>query len=310
MKQGDSLNGYRVVTKPTNDGAGKCLWAFVERGGHEYFIKEFLDPKRPGRNSMGDEESKRLRLEQCEEFERRHWAVISNLDPTDPYAGNLVTALDFFCVGTKYYKVTARMTPVPMPPPGALSSQQKVVLLGTLGDSLALLHRQKIVHGDLKPDNVLLHRPPRSDLYTAKLIDFDDAYLSGSPPDRDTIGGDAGYASPELLRYLKNDPSIRPEQLTTAADMFAFGLMLHGYLTGAPPGFAGAHGSVAEAVNAGADVLLDSKLSDRATALIQALLEADPRARPTAADVLLALDDKSLVDTKRSRLRINVSANR
>ncbi|OXM52442.1 protein kinase domain-containing protein [Amycolatopsis alba] len=306
MKRGDSLNGYLVVTKPTNEGAGKCLWAFAERDGHEYFVKEFLDPKRPGPYSMGDEESKRLRREQCEEFERRHWAVINQLDPTDPYAGNLVTALDFFCVGTTYYKVTARMKPVPMPSPEALSAQQKIVLLGTLGDSLALLHRKNIVHGDLKPDNVLLHRPPRSDLYTAKLIDFDDAYLSGSPPDRDTIGGDAGYASPELLRYLKNDPAIRPEHLTTAADMFAFGLLLHGYLTGAPPGFAGANGSVAEAVNAGADVRLDSRLSDGAASLIRALLGFAPRSRPTAEQVLRALGDKSFVDTKRSRLRINV----
>jgi len=305
MKQGDLLRGYRIITKPTNDGAGKCLWAFAERDGHEFFVKEFLDPKRPGRNSMGSEESKRLRLEQCAEFERRHWAVINHLDPTDPYAGNLVTATDFFCAGTKYYKVTARLRPVPMPEPQELSTEQKMVLLGTLADSLALLHRLGIVHGDLKPDNVLLHRPPRSDLYTAKLIDFDDAYLSGDPPARDVIGGDLGYAAPELLRYLKNDPAIRVGDLTVAADMFAFGLMLHGYLTGVLPGFDGGHSSVAEAVNAGARVLLDRRLSPTAETLIRALLAADPYARPKVSDALHVLTDKSVVDLRRSRLRIN-----
>ena len=33
MKLGQTLNGYTVVSRPTNADAGKCLWAFAEKGG-------------------------------------------------------------------------------------------------------------------------------------------------------------------------------------------------------------------------------------------------------------------------------------
>lgn len=320
MKQGEYLRDYLITTKPSNDSAGKCMWCFAEKDGEEFFVKEFLEPKRPRPDSMGSALSKLLRLRQCEEFERRHWSVIERIDPTDLDAGNLVTAVDFFCEGTKYYKVTRRLRPADLAAPHELSPHQKSVLLGTLADSLRLLHRLGIVHGDLKPQNILLHRPAGSDLYTAKLIDFDDAYLCGEPPETE-IGGDALYGAPELVRYLKKDPETGPECLTTAADMFAFGLLLHTYLTGALPGHHRRYSSPAEAVNAGSALHLDPRLHRRAAAAITALTSREPADRPSIGEVLDLLTDPAVLrldpvepapDTTRagnrgsSRLRINL----
>ena len=295
MKQGTDLHGYRIVTKPTNADAGKCMWAFAEKDGCEYFVKEFLDPKRPRAGSMGDAATKRALLAQCAEFERRHWSVIERLDPDDVDAGNLVTAENFFHEGTRYYKVTRRLHPADVAP-HTLSAARKRVLIGTLLDSLALLHRLGIVHGDLKPQNILTHRPPGSDLCTAKLIDFDDAYVSGRPPGPDEVGGDPLYAAPEWVRYAAGDDATDAGRLTTAADLFALGLVIHVFLTGALPGYGSTHASPAEAVNAGVAPVPDPRLHRVITELLRRSLSREPTDRPTVAELRPTFDKERLLE--------------
>lgn len=295
MKQGELLRGYRIISKPTNDGAGRCMWAFAEKDDKEYFVKEFLEPKRPRPESMGTPETKQVLLKQCEEFEGRHWSVIELIDPRNLQAGNLVTAVDFFHEGTRYYKITDRLHPADLKFPHELTPHHKSVLLGTLADSLQLLHELGIVHGDLKPQNILLHQPIGSDLYTAKLIDFDDAYVAQNPPDRDIIGGDALYGAPEWVRYMHGDRMTGPERLTTAADMFAFGLLMHHYLTGSLPHYDQQYSSPAEAVNARSMIHLDPRLHKHVALTVRALLSYDLDSRPTMENLLKLLDDKSFL---------------
>jgi eukaryotic-like serine/threonine-protein kinase len=292
VKKGQDLRGYRITTPPTNQGAGKCVWALAERGGQRYFVKEYIEPKLPRPESMGTVEQKQLLLKRCEEFERRQWAVIERIDPAHTDAGNLVTTVEFFAEGTRYYKITELLDVADLDAPHELDAHQKRVLLATLADSLRLLHSLSIVHGDLKPQNVLLHQPKGSDLYTAKLIDFDDAYVAGEPPPPDDIGGDTFYGAPEWVRWVQRDRLVRPADLNTAVDMFAVGLMIHTYLVGELPGFDG-HGTPAEAVNAGAGLALDPRLPARTRSLIHALTTADPRKRPEIGEVLTVVTDES-----------------
>ena len=147
MKQGDALNGYTVTTKPTNAGGGKCVWAFATRGGQEYFIKEFLEPKWPLDSSPGPPSSKEIRRADCLAFEQRHRHVMSRLKSDDIGGGNIVTAEAFFREATTYYKVTNRIDASNLASLGALSTHQKAVVLRTLALSLQQLHRIDIVHG-------------------------------------------------------------------------------------------------------------------------------------------------------------------
>lgn len=295
MKKGQDLRGYRIITMPTNKGAGNCMWAIAERDGSQYFVKEFTELKRPQPGSMGSPEQKALLLAKCDEFERRQWAVMERIDPNHSDAGNLVTAVEFFNEGSKFYKITDLMDAADLDAPHELNAHQKRVLLATLADSLRLLHSLEIVHGDLKPQNVLLHQPSGSDLYTAKLIDFDDAYVAGDPPPPGDIRGDAFYGAPEWVRWVQRDRTVRPADLNTAVDMFAVGLMIHMYLVGELPGFDG-HGTPAEAVNAGATLALDPRLPAPTQSLISALTMADPHKRPGIGDVLdLVVDENNLV---------------
>ncbi|MFD5218008.1 protein kinase domain-containing protein [Streptomyces tendae] len=294
MKPGDVIGGYRVVTEPTNADGGKCVWAFAEKDGKEYFLKRFLEPKRPREGSAGSTASRRIRLETCREFEERHRSIMKLLRPDASGAGNLVLATDFFHAGSTYYKVTERIDTASLADPQSLGPKQKAVLLRTLATSLRLLHDIDVVHGDLKTANVLVQKRTAAAFHTAKLIDFDDSYLSGRPPARDEIAGDSLYGAPEWRRYVRGEESVQARDLTTAVDVFALGLMTHLYLTGSLPAYTGRYGSPADAVNAAEPLVADERLGTPMQALIAAMTSADPGARPTVAGFLEALKDAGL----------------
>ncbi|OIK24719.1 protein kinase domain-containing protein [Streptomyces malaysiense] len=298
MKLGDIVGGYRITTQPTNAGGGKCMWAFAEkdgeRGGEEYFVKQFLAPKLPRPGGGGSERSRLARLRLCEEFEERHRSIMGRLKPDVHGAGHLVLATDFFAHGSTYYKVTARIDTSTLEKPQLLEPRHKAVLLKTLAVSLNLLHGIDIVHGDLKPANVLVQRYGGNSFHVAKLIDFDDSYLSGSPPGRDDIAGDSLYGAPEWRGYVQGDESVQPRQLTTAVDIFALGLMTHHYLTGSLPRYDDRFGSPADAVNARADLRLDPRLTDPMQNLLRRMLSRAPSSRPRASGVISALKDPNV----------------
>ncbi|WP_030211717.1 protein kinase domain-containing protein [Streptomyces bikiniensis] len=290
MKKGDTIAGYRIVTDPTNANGGKCIWAFAEKDGGQYFIKQFLEPKRP-RDDAADSKSVRIRREVAQEFEQRHRRIMKRLRPDTLGGGNLVLATDFFHEGSTYYKVTERIDTSSLERPQSLEPRQKTVLLKTLGSSLKQLHDSGTVHGDLKPLNVLVQKREGAAFHSAKLIDFDDSYDSGNPPNPEDISGDSVYGAPEWRRYLRGDGTAGPEDLTCAVDVFALGLMTHLYVTGGLPSYDARFGSPADAVNAGEELRLDPRLSDELLDLVRRMTSADPRARPDAAAFLAALSD-------------------
>jgi eukaryotic-like serine/threonine-protein kinase len=307
MRYGQDINGYLVVSKPTNANAGKCVWAFAKKDGKEYFIKEFLDPKRPRPDSMGSVADKERRYAECQRFEERNNRILNTLRADDPHAGNLVLAEDFFADGTRYYKVTRRIHSENVAP-HMLSAEQQAVLLATLADSVYLLHTKGFVHGDLKPENVLLNRPARSDLYTAKLIDFDDAYPAGNPPPSGVIGGNPCYGAPEWLRYLQGTTTqVARSTLTQAVDVFAFGLLIHAYLFDALPGHDPAYESPAGAVTAGSPLAWDPRASHRLTTLLTALTRLDHAERPTIAEAgVIIAQPAVLTPSTTGRVRVNL----
>ena len=115
-----------------------------------------------------------------------------------------------------------------------LDLRTQLVLMKTAAHSLKILHDLRIVHGDLKPSNILIKRTELG--YTTKLIDFDSAYVAGSPPPPEEIVGTINYYSPELLGYIQQ-AGVPHNQLGVASDVFALGLIYTEYLTGAPPPF-------------------------------------------------------------------------
>lgn len=114
---------------------------------------------------------------------------------------------------------------------GPLSPRNAAHLLRQLAGALAHAHERGVLHLDLKPENILI----RSD-GTICLADFgctrvdaaEAVAVSGDLVTREGVSGTAGYVAPERLV----DPGAPP---TPAADLYAFGVILFGALTGRLP---------------------------------------------------------------------------
>jgi serine/threonine-protein kinase len=96
-------------------------------------------------------------------------------------------------------------------------------------DGLAAVHEKGIIHRDVKPANVMVHRRAGSD--RVKLLDFGLAKFfrgkhTGSLTDPSILLGTPSYMAPE---FIKGDP------FDHRADLYATGILLYEMLAGRPP---------------------------------------------------------------------------
>ncbi len=104
--------------------------------------------------------------------------------------------------------------------------RQSLAVVAQLAEVVSYLHRQGVVHGNLKPSNVLLAADG-----IPRLVDFRyTAGLSLDPFSAEPAG--LAYLAPELIR----GPDAEPRFFT---DIYGLGVILYELLTGRPP-FAGA----------------------------------------------------------------------
>ncbi len=126
--------------------------------------------------------------------------------------------------------------------------------------AVAYAHRNLIVHRDLKPSNILVTAddvPKLVDFGIAKLIQNGQALTTRSrmyTPE---------YASPEQML---------DQPVTTSADIYAFGIVLHELLTGSRPGRSPA-----------GERAIDASLPRDLKRILARMLEVDPQARYESA---------------------------
>jgi tetratricopeptide (TPR) repeat protein len=164
-----------------------------------------------------------------------------------------------------------------------LSREQIRVTLRGLLEAVAHLHAAGIIHRDIKPDNVMVHRDGRVtvlDLGMARrqVGDVDDPFASA-------IAGSAEYMAPEQLDS---------GEVTDRADVYALGVIAYEMCALRPP-FVGS----AIEVGRGHRAMRPPRLIDAAPDLESMYGEAlrkDPTLRPSVAELLRRLDEDAPLD--------------
>ncbi len=171
--------------------------------------------------------------------------------------------------------------------PRTVAWSQRVIMAKVLMMGIAALHRSKIVHSDLKPDNIMLIEDGEIEArFRLKIIDMDFSVLTDRKPP--WIGyegcfGTPGYTSPEHLQ--REIPGL-------ASDVFTCGLMLYELLAQGHPypfddmePFRNAVLSRTAAIPKLLGEMAPPAQTNLVRDAIYRCLSPDPSVRPTALDV-------------------------
>jgi serine/threonine protein kinase len=154
---------------------------------------------------------------------------------------------------------------------GALSARSVLALAAGLAEGLVAIHAAGVVHGDLKPSNVLLAEDgPR-------VIDFGISHAAEAAPltHPGLVMGSPGFMSPEQASGKKLGP---------LSDVFSLGTVIAFAATGERPFGTGTPVVLLDRVVHGAPRL--DGVPAELLPLVQRCLAKDPGERPTAASLL------------------------
>jgi aurora kinase len=154
-------------------------------------------------------------------------------------------------------------------------------LVAQLCSALKYLHHHKILHRDVKPENILLKKG------TVKLADFTWAVLchdrnphAVNPNRRATVCGTLDYMSPELVSGAEYDSGV---------DCWAVGALTYELLTGNPPFLEETELATCRRIRQGqltASPVSDPLVSPAAMDFVSRLLAVDATRRMTMAEAL------------------------
>jgi tetratricopeptide (TPR) repeat protein/tRNA A-37 threonylcarbamoyl transferase component Bud32 len=150
-------------------------------------------------------------------------------------------------------------------------------------EAVAHAHRALVIHRDLKPSNILVAADG-----TLKLLDFGIARLIEEP----TAGQDTATVTVAAQRRLTPAYAApeqwRGEAVTTAADVYALGVLLHELLTGLKPATRddGTARLPSAAVRRAGDPVLARRLRGDLDTIVTCALQPDPRRRYASVDAL------------------------
>jgi serine/threonine protein kinase len=298
--EGAILDGRYELQRPIGRGSFGVVWRARHRGLEtDVAVKllnigegggtERLDPTKRQSVSTFEERSDELRLEGVRAARVQHPHAVRVLDVGALKDGTPYLVMELL-QGPTVEDELRRLKVVPL--------RRAVEILVPVAEALASAHAQGVIHRDVKPANVMLHRGAAGEV--VKVLDFGVAKLvnvgvegpgghlagPGEVSSR-VVAGSPAYIAPERLRGVPYDGR---------ADVYSLGVMLYELLVGQVP-FVSDDGDLMKVavMHLKATAVPPSQrnpaLPAGVDAIVARLLEKDPDRRPTAAEAVDLLRD-------------------
>lgn len=339
MSDFGAIGKYKIVQEWDNSAANGAYTFAKDDTGKDYFMKMYRFPILPSEalkklpNGMD-----RYNIQKRKFIAYKNHLTKMNeaLKKVSISGSNLIITHDLFVYNNKLYKTTDKVEIVKNKNGKSLSIKEASLLsfesvksiMYTVGSALQLLHKNKIVHGDIKFDNIMITRSSYSNRIIAKLIDFDSSYFEGEAFSSEETIGSSEYYSPELYEYIKiprlvigeiedklgrkltneelKDDKIKRKifvreskfkpYLTTKNDVFALGILFYQLAFGLKANefqynLEGKFDGPGSAYFVGARLKYPDNINKEFLQLIKSMLQKDYEKRPTIDEVLTVIKD-------------------
>ncbi|MCP4446930.1 MAG: protein kinase [Myxococcales bacterium] len=162
---------------------------------------------------------------------------------------------------------------------GRCSPKSAADIMLQIAEALRYVHSQGVVHGDIKPDNILLIRTADRHRFV-KLLDFGLARSQSDEGDG-LVRGTPEYIAPERIR--KAPPSV-------ASDIYALGILFYELLVGKPPFCGKATDILRQHLDDSIEApshLINDNLDERADLIVARATAKDPKDRHATVSAFL-----------------------
>lgn len=233
LKQGTLLQGgkYRIEKVLGQGGFGITYVATDTRLGRqicvkEFFMKEYCNREQETSHVSVASEGAREQVDKYRAKFVKEARLISSMN--NPH---IITIFDIFEEnGSAYYTMEylgGGSFKTLVEQNGALSEHSALKYISEIADALSYLHKQKVMHLDVKPSNIMLDSRGRAvliDFGISKRYDHDGGQTSSTP-----VGISKGYAPMEQYN-LSGVSTFSPE-----TDIYSLGATLYFLLIGQSP---------------------------------------------------------------------------
>ena len=275
------VKGYHSEGEWNCKANGK--YVIAEKGGKPYFLKQFDYCKWMDDTVAAKYPELKKLNERSDEIMKRMVRINTELSRIAGRGGDLVIALELFREDNVLYKVNEFVDMEDLDEKRVhecLTQAQIDACMVSVLQAVYALHKARIVHGDLKPANILFVKEGRT--VKALVSDFDDSFFIGDVPASQDLISDNVYYSPELQFYISNvtDPHDPFSKVITGrSDIFSLGLVWHMYLTGALPELPHGCRTAAQACLEEKPLRLSPMLDEKHQKIIAKMLAPSPKDR-------------------------------
>ncbi|XP_010180995.1 PREDICTED: serine/threonine-protein kinase 17A [Mesitornis unicolor] len=205
-------NNFFAISSQSIGGKFAVVKKCIQKDTEREFAAKFMRKRRKGQDCRMEiiHEIAVLELAQC-----NLWVI--NLHEVYETATEMILVLEYAAGGEIFDQCVAEREE-------AFKEKDVKRLMKQILEGVSFLHRNNVVHLDLKPQNILI--TSKSPLGDIKIVDFGLSRIMKSSEELREIMGTPEYVAPEILSY---DP------ISTATDMWSIGVLAYVMLTGISP---------------------------------------------------------------------------